>query len=130
VSTGQIAAAAATARRINPLTGENVVWSVANCLHWPVQTSLLPASFKNAGQPPIMLVGSNHDFTTPLSWAASMARQIKNSSLLRTDNNAHTSYAFGDPCVVNTVNAYLLTGKTPGKDVACFGTSKVPEPTT
>ena len=130
VSTGQIAAAAATARRINPLTGENVVWSVANCLHWPVQTSLPPASFKNAGQPPIMLVGSNHDFTTPLSWAASMARQIKNSSLLRTDNYAHTSYAFGDPCVVNTINAYLLTGKTPGKDVACFGTSKVPEPTT
>jgi TAP-like protein len=87
-----------------------------------------PAKFHNAGQPPILLIGSNHDFTTPLSWAISMAKQIKNSSLIRTDNFAHTSFAFGDLCVVNSVDTYLLTGKTPGKDVACFGTAKTPEP--
>jgi len=58
-----------------------------------------------------------------------MAQQIRSSSLIRTDNDAHTSYAYGDPCVVSSVNHYLLTGDTPGKDVACFGNTKTPEPT-
>jgi pimeloyl-ACP methyl ester carboxylesterase len=127
-SVKRFAAAAAAARKINPLTGEASVWSVATCLHWPYRTTMPEARFHNDGQPPILLIGSNHDFTTPLSWAESMAKQIKHSSLIRTDNYQHTSFAFGDPCVVDSTDTYLLTGKTPGKDVACFGMSKTPEP--
>ena len=57
------------------------------------------------------------------------AKQIKNSSLLRTDNYGHTSYVTGTKCVVNTVNNYLLKGTTPGKDVSCLGTANTPVPT-
>ena len=127
-SVKRIAAAAAAADKINPLTGANSVWSIATCLHWPFRTTMPPARFHNKGQPPILLIGSNHDFTTPLSWAETMAKEIKRSSLIRTDNYQHTSFAFGDHCVVDSTDTYLLTGRTPGKDVACFGMSKTPEP--
>lgn len=70
----------------NPLNGEESVWSAANCRNWPIETSMPPQKFHNGGQQPILLVGSSHDFVTPLSWAADMAKQIKHSSLLRTDN--------------------------------------------
>ncbi len=126
-SVSQIAAAADKAAKIDPLTGAGAVWSAAQCLNWPAKTSLPPARFKNGGQPPILLVGSSHDITTPLSWAARMASQIKGSSLIEADNWHHTS-SQGVPCVENATYRYLLTGRTPGKKVACFGDAEKPSP--
>ena len=126
-SVAQIAAAADKAATINPLTGAGAVWSAAQCLNWPAKTSLPPARFKNGGQPPILLVGSSHDIVTPLSSAVRMAKEIKGSSLLRADNWSHTSYGTSS-CVTDSVDTYLLTGKTPGKDVACVGDAKTPKP--
>jgi len=99
-----------------------------NCLNWPARTTMPPHRFVNRGQPTIMLVGSAFDYTTPLSWAIDMHRQIKRSVLVRTDNTSHTSYVLGNACVVAAVNAYLLDGKTFGADVRCNKNDKTPVP--
>jgi len=129
VSVARIAQAARTAARINPLTGAGAVWSAAQCLNWPVRTGLPLRPFQNGGQPPILLIGSSHDFVTPLSWAVTMAKQIKSSRLLRTDNYGHTSFLEGNRCVDDTVVEYLLTGRTPGKDSSCENNEEGPVPT-
>lgn len=128
MTVSQLAAAAKRARAFNPLTGEQSVWAAANCLNWPARTTMRPHRFVNRGQPKIMLVGSAFDYTTPLTWAIDMHRQIKRSVLVRTDNMSHTSYAFGNVCVVAAVNAYLLDGKTFGADVRCNAKDKTPVP--
>ena len=76
-SVNELAADAAKARKVNPLTGEQAVWSIAQCLNWPVATSELPHTFINHGQPPILLIGSTHDFVTPIAWAVSMQSRSK-----------------------------------------------------
>ena len=105
--------AAAAADKVNPLTGAEDVWASAQCLHWPAKTTMPPQKFIDQGRPPILLVGSSHDYRTPLSWARTAADQIKRSSLVETDNYGHTSYVAGNKCTVQTVNTYLLKGATP-----------------
>jgi TAP-like protein len=87
----QYKAATAKAAKINPLTGAEDIWATTQCMHWPATTSMLPQKFVNAGQPPILLIGSSHDYRTPLAWAQTAARQIKSSSLIEADSNKHTS---------------------------------------
>ncbi len=120
--------AAAQALKVDPILGADDVWSTASCLHWPARTSMPPQKFINAGQPPILLIGSTHDYRTPLSWAKTTAHQIKNSSLIEADNYGHTSYSVGNKCITDSVNNYLINGVTPGKTVSCYGNAVTPTP--
>ena len=67
---------------------------------------------KVTGTPPILVVSTRYDPSTPLVWAQGMHREITNSGLLVADVTGHTAY-FNSTCARTAETNYLITGKLP-----------------
>ncbi len=124
-------AAAAAAARSAPLFGASLVWGSLPCAYWTVRPSVVqvraasPAVTRGTprgasrGSPPILVVGDLHDPATPYQWAVGLARDLASGVLLGWNGEGHTSYMEGSQCVDGTVDAYLISLRTPRSGTVC-----------
>ncbi|CCH34535.1 alpha/beta hydrolase [Actinosynnema sp. NPDC047251] len=81
------------------------------------------------GVPPILMVQSVRDPATPVEGAQRAHEKFAGSRLLTvTDEGDHGIYGFGNQCVDNVVESFIVDGKVPTKDLTCKGTP-LPDPT-
>ncbi|MET9224984.1 alpha/beta hydrolase [Lentzea sp. NPDC003310] len=74
------------------------------------------------GVAPTLMVQSVRDPATPLEQAQRAHRNFKGSVLLTVeDEGDHGIYGFGNACVNDIVERYLVDGVTPAKDLKCPG---------
>jgi pimeloyl-ACP methyl ester carboxylesterase len=80
------------------------------------------------GVGPVLMVQAVRDPATPVEGALRTHRQLKGSVLLTVENEGdHTLYGYGNECVDDVVERYLVDGVTPAKDLTCQGMS-LPDP--
>ncbi|WP_062206871.1 alpha/beta hydrolase [Streptomyces sp. NBRC 109706] len=106
--------------------GRYMVWGLAGCgEHWPVTEAAEPQDYDATGAAePILLVATTGDPATPHSGAERMQDAMGGpgiAPLLTYDGEGHGAYTGGDPCVVEAVNAHLLTGDVPEDGLVCQG---------
>ncbi|WP_425549382.1 alpha/beta fold hydrolase [Actinomadura miaoliensis] len=70
---------------------------------------------------PALLVGATGDTRTIYRDTVSLHEALNGSRLITLKANVHAPYqsGYGDRCVDDKVNDYLLTGRLPGRDVVC-----------
>jgi pimeloyl-ACP methyl ester carboxylesterase len=68
---------------------------------------------------PIIVIGTTRDPATPYDWAVGLHKIFKTSKLISLDADGHTGQGRGSACVDDAVDAYLLKGKTPKKNLTC-----------
>ncbi|MGZ3142770.1 alpha/beta hydrolase [Lentzea chajnantorensis] len=74
------------------------------------------------GVVPTLMVQSVRDPATPLEGAQRAHRGFRNSVMLTVqDEGDHGIYGFGNACVNDVVERYLVDGVTPAKDLTCPG---------
>ncbi|MFC6094664.1 alpha/beta hydrolase [Saccharothrix lopnurensis] len=81
------------------------------------------------GVPPVLMVQSVRDPATPLEGAQRAHRNFAGSRLLTvTDEGDHGVYAFGNACVDDVVEAFIVDGVVPPTESTCPGVP-LPDPT-
>jgi pimeloyl-ACP methyl ester carboxylesterase len=81
------------------------------------------------GVPPVLMVQSERDPATPIEGAQRAHRAFQGSRLLTvTDEGDHGNYGFGNPCVDEVVEAFIVDGVVPPGDLTCPG-MPLPDPT-
>jgi pimeloyl-ACP methyl ester carboxylesterase len=103
----------------SPTFGAVFAYSLSSCVHWPVVSDANPPTIDAAGAAPILVVGTSRDPATPLAWAEALADQLDSAVLVRRDGDGHTGYRAGNPCVDDAVEAYLVSGTVPARDLDC-----------
>ncbi|USX51313.1 alpha/beta hydrolase [Lentzea sp. HUAS12] len=74
------------------------------------------------GVAPTLMVQSVRDPATPLEQAQRAHRNFRGSVLLTVEGEGdHGIYGFGNACVDDVVERYLVDGVTPAKDLTCPG---------
>jgi pimeloyl-ACP methyl ester carboxylesterase len=68
---------------------------------------------------PVIVIGTTRDPATPYEWSVGLHQIFKNSKLISLDADGHTGQGRGSACVDNAVDAYLLQGKSPNKNLTC-----------
>ena len=68
---------------------------------------------------PVIVIGTTRDPATPYEWSVGLHQIFKNSKLISLDADGHTGQGRGSACVDEAVDAYLLKGKTPNKNLTC-----------
>ncbi|HEV7209024.1 MAG TPA: alpha/beta hydrolase [Mycobacteriales bacterium] len=112
------AALATELARTDPRFGRTIAWSGLGCLSWAAAPVTVPHPVRASSSPPILVVGTTRDPATPYAQARSLAGQLDHGVLLTVDGDGHTAYrATGNPCVVKTVDAYLLDLNAPSRAV-------------
>lgn len=109
--------AAAAAAKAAPLFGASVVWGSLPCAYWTVKPTVVSA--RAAGARPILVVGDLHDPATPYQWAVGLSHDLASGVLLGWNGEGHTSYMEGSMCVDITVDAYLISLRTPRSGTVC-----------
>ncbi|KNX36141.1 proteinase [Luteipulveratus halotolerans] len=102
-----------------PTFGPMLAWGTAICGSWPVKATGAPKKITAAGSDPILVIGTTRDPATPYEWSQRLAAMLQNGRLITYDGDGHTAYRRSNACVDNAVDAYLLQGKDPGKNVKC-----------
>ena len=78
------------------------------CVFWPAKADpRVDITGKGAG--PIVVVGTTGDAATPLDSTRKMAKKLEDGRLVVVTANRHTGYG-ENACVVDAVDAYLITG--------------------
>jgi pimeloyl-ACP methyl ester carboxylesterase len=68
---------------------------------------------------PVIVIGTTRDPATPYEWSVGLHQIFKNSKLISLDADGHTGQGRGSACVDEAVDAYLLQGKSPNKNLTC-----------
>ena len=68
---------------------------------------------------PILVIGTTGDPATPYEWAVGLNKIFTSSKLITLNADGHTGQGRGSGCVDNAVDAYLLEGKSPKKNLDC-----------
>ena len=103
-------------RALAPHTqGANEAWiGITGCMQWPVPLANPPHRARVRGAPPILLVSSTHDPSTPYVGARRILRQIPRAVLLTREGDGHTSSWLGPRSRTNAaIVNYLITRATP-----------------
>ena len=104
--------------RESPISGGNRAWSLAPCEAWPVgpvrQPGPVNPDLGKAG--PVLILGTTGDPATPLEWAQSLHRQIRDSSLVIAPGPGHLASS-QNTCADETLIEFLLRGTTPAEPV-------------
>ncbi|ATE56998.1 alpha/beta hydrolase [Actinosynnema pretiosum] len=102
---------------------------VAPCAFWNRPAIALPTP-TGRGVPPVLMVQSERDPATPVEGAVRAHRAFAGSRLLTVlDEGDHGLYAGGNACVDDVVEAFLVDGVVPERDLTCRG-MPLPEPLT
>ena len=104
----------------SPIAGD-IMYGLAarGCGDWPLKTTLTSPDYSAPGTPPILVVGTTRDPATPYVWAEELARTLDSGVLLTRVGDGHTAYTSGNPCIVATVNAFLVDGTIPADRTRC-----------
>ena len=68
---------------------------------------------------PIIVIGTTRDPATPYEWSVGLSKIFTSSKLISLNADGHTGQGRGSACVDNAVDAYLLEGKSPKKNLIC-----------
>ena len=68
---------------------------------------------------PIIVIGTTRDPATPYEWSVGLNKIFTKSTLISLNADGHTGQGRGSACVDNAVDAYLLEGKSPKKNLNC-----------
>jgi len=68
---------------------------------------------------PVVIIGTTRDPATPYQWAVGLHKIFTSSVLITLDADGHTGHGRGSECIDEAVDKYLLTGKTPAKNLTC-----------
>ncbi len=99
--------------RAAPRFGPPVTLTSLPCASWPTRPAQ-PRETSGEGAPPVVVVGTTGDPATPYDWAVRLAGQLDDGVLLTWRGEGHTVYDVdGPPCVVEALDAYLLTLAVP-----------------
>lgn len=90
------------------------------CETWPVKSKVEElAPVTGEGAPPVLVVATANDPATPLEWAEAVAEQLESATLIVYEGEGHIAYDEGNPCTVNAIDEYFVTGKVPESDLTC-----------
>jgi pimeloyl-ACP methyl ester carboxylesterase len=103
----------------SPVFGRALAWGALGCSDWPIKATHPQAEIDSRTKAPILIVGATGDPATPYESAKALAKQLRSSVLLTRVGDGHTSYAGGDACIDDAVDAYLISGKVPAKGTIC-----------
>ncbi|MFI7148321.1 alpha/beta hydrolase [Nonomuraea sp. NPDC050022] len=103
--------------KIFPLMRNGGLGSI--CAHWPAPGSDESKKIDATGSAPILVIGGKGDPATPYAWAPKLAAQLKTGVLVTYEGEGHGAYLSGSSCVSRLVDAYFLTGKSPGTNATC-----------
>ncbi|MFI7134466.1 alpha/beta hydrolase [Nonomuraea sp. NPDC050153] len=101
----------------SPMSGEDS--ALPPCALWPVKGDKAAERIDASGSGPIVVVGGKGDPATPYKWATRFTDQLKTGVLITYEGEGHGSYATGNGCIMDAVDAYLLDGKVPAKSTSC-----------
>jgi pimeloyl-ACP methyl ester carboxylesterase len=68
---------------------------------------------------PIIVIGTTGDPATPYEWAVGLSKIFTSSKLITLNADGHTGQGRGSACVDDAVDAYLLEGISPKKNLIC-----------
>jgi pimeloyl-ACP methyl ester carboxylesterase len=96
-------------------------WSdlAAVCAGWPIPAANPPSPIRVTGAPPILIVNTTHDSTTPYPWAVRLAQSIAGSRLLTVDVSGHLGFDNSPGCAAKAEDAYLAEGTLPPPGTVC-----------
>ena len=107
-----VARFAAAAKRL----GENFGYGYA-CALWPHRVAeRVVVTGKGAG--PIVVIGTTGDAATPLASTRKAAKNLEQGVLIIVEADRHTGYGLNS-CVVQNVDAYLISLKAPKIETYC-----------
>ena len=121
----QIKASVASFKKVAPVFGPYVAYSGITCNMLNTTIGAKPANIdQNTAQirniaTPILVIGTTQDPATPYEWAKSLSNYIAGSHLITLKGEGHTGYGRGSACTDDAVDAYLITGTTPAKNLIC-----------
>jgi pimeloyl-ACP methyl ester carboxylesterase len=94
--------------------GASEAWlGILGCIRWPVPLARPHHTVTVRGAPPILLVASTHDPSTPYVFAHEMRDHIAGSVLLTRDGDGHTSSWRSSGRARDAIAHYLITKQTP-----------------
>lgn len=102
-----------------PVLGPVFGYDDAMCSRWPYQAERRVGNFKATGSDLIVVVGTKGDPATPYAWAQDLSSSLENATLITWEGEGHTAYARSTDCVSDPINAYLLNGSAPEKNLIC-----------
>lgn len=105
----------------SPTFGRIFAWGMIGCRSLgPAEDAPRPDWRLDAkGAAPIVVIGTTRDPATPLVWAKALASQLESGVLITRDGDGHTGFNMGNTCVDRAVEAYLVDGKAPTRDLSC-----------
>ena len=126
-TTEQVQADASKFAKQAPVFGPYLAYNALVCHYFPGVVSSTKSASTSAdssvGQTvtptSIMIIGTTRDPATPYEWAQSLHKEISGSRLLTLDADGHTGHGRESTCIDSAVDAYLLKGLIPAKDLLC-----------
>ncbi|RZQ62861.1 alpha/beta hydrolase [Amycolatopsis suaedae] len=88
------------------------------CAFWPVPNTSQPHLPKVEGVPPVLVVSTTGDPSTPYQAGVNLAKAMK-GALLTFEGTQHTVFLQGNTCVDEAGTAYLVDGKLPAEGTRC-----------
>jgi pimeloyl-ACP methyl ester carboxylesterase len=108
---------------VAPVFGPYLAYTNINCKYLtpPTKDKLTRTTNKitSIKTAPIIVIGTIRDPATPYDWAIGLNKIFTKSTLISLDADGHTGQGRGSACVDDAVDAYLLKGKTPKKNLTC-----------
>ncbi|RKT12129.1 TAP-like protein [Streptomyces sp. 1114.5] len=105
----------------SPVFGAFTAWGLTGCTGWPVPGKGDHPEVAAPGAAPILVVGTTGDPATPVEGARAMAQQLGAGVgvTVTLQGEGHGGYNTGNPCLKQTVDAYLLDGTVPADGTTC-----------
>jgi pimeloyl-ACP methyl ester carboxylesterase len=93
------------------------------CSQWPYSyRGGQHQTLTGKGAAPVLIVSTTGDPATPYEEGVKLADDLESGVLVTFDGEGHTAYsAYGNACIVDTVDAYLLNGTVPEDGTWCQG---------
>ncbi|NUP53146.1 MAG: alpha/beta fold hydrolase [Catenulispora sp.] len=112
------AAMRSAAEAASPHVGALLAESGLPCTGWNPPTAF-PLPLTAAGSPPILVVSTTGDPSTPYQWGVDAARTFEHGVLLTFQDHGHTAYERGNDCIDTDIDDYLVTGTPPASGTVC-----------
>jgi len=123
-SNNEIRAKAASYKKAAPVFGPYVAYGGITCnllnqtLNRTPANNTKDAQIKNTSTP-VLVIGTTQDPATPYAWAKALSKYIVGSHLITLEAEGHTGYGRVSGCIDDAVDLYLVSGKTPAKNLIC-----------
>jgi hypothetical protein len=108
---------------VAPIFGPYLAYSSAACKYLtpPTKDKLTRTTNKitSINTAPVIVIGTMRDPATPYEWAFGLNKIFTSSKLITLNADGHTGQGRGSACVDDAVDAYLLQGISPKKNLIC-----------